>query len=382
MEGEKMDDSTDVSILHALPVTIPAQQDAYIHALIEAAHRAHKTGWGADGDITGFGEGENVRSQRLWIDPDFPITFTEEDLTQARRTLLMGGQHAPFRVVKLPNPKAAARSFDGVSEQNLLIVDIDGVLLFTAAATTSIDQFRVRVEEYAGSYYMLLIRMLGMKAQQHVLRRVEIGRCYLRIQHTYEVEQHYRKQHNEKPLPLFPTFKELGAQIGINEVELKFCVTMADNPEELIRLAERKQLTEDQLREISGSLPDIQQRIDISLHIAQHNETQGKPISRQDVRKIVQQAKGKKTTPSIEWYETEKEQPMADIARLWGGAQHDLQELPVPVVLGRALHDIEYVISLDGLPAEANDIIVRLRAILHHTEIQVLMRSVHPYQET
>ena len=137
----------------------PEDQDAYIDAIIEAAHYAQKPGWGNDGTIKGMIE--IVRSQRLWVDPNFPVVFSNEDLLQAKRALISGGQQTPFRVVVIENPDAKARSHDGKTDKNLLIVDIDGALIFQSAAGTSIDEFQVIVEQYDGSYYELMLRMMN-----------------------------------------------------------------------------------------------------------------------------------------------------------------------------------------------------------------------------
>lgn len=354
----------------------PAEQSAYIQAMIEAAQIAQKIGWGADGTITGVVE--EVRSQRLWLDPNFPVLFSDDALQSAKRALLTTGQQSPIHVVKLENPAAQQRSHDGTTDKDLLIVDIDGALVFMAAAGTSIDEFRVMVEPYDGSYYQLLLRMVSRKAQQHKLRRVEKGRCYLRAKDAYEAEQAWRTQQGQSPLRRFPGLKELAPQFDcVSEADMSLCVAIADFDEETLQLADGKKLTDDQLRELVSVPAD--KRLALARQLAYQQELIGKTLPREEVRQQIKLVAGKPPKPAIRWESVTR--PVV-VSGFWtrNTAQ---EEVPAPVALGCLMHDVAYCLDATekDLPKEAQGLVKKLRAILADPAMQDLIAGVQADEE-
>lgn len=369
-----MEPITDVIPFTVPALVVPDQQDALIEAMIEAAHRAKKTGWGADGDFNGVGDGEAILSHRFWVDPNFPIIFSEDRLESARRALVAGGQQTPIRVVKLPNPDALKRSHDGTTDQDLLIVDIDGALIFKAAARTSIDQFRARIEVYEGAYYKLLLRMFNTKAQQYTLRRVEKGRGYQRAKAAFEAEQAWRAQRKMQPLRHFPSYKEVAPQFGCaSEADMFLCAAMAGFDEEMLALAESGKLTEDQLRELAAPM-DADKRLLLAGQLAQRQEVTGKPTPREDLRNQIRLAADKPPKPKVQW---ENVSHPVIVTGFWTRSTKQ-EEVPASVALGCLMHDVAFCLdeTEERLPKEAQGLVKKLRAILAEPAMQDLIAGV------
>jgi hypothetical protein len=369
--------TTEMIPFTAPPVVVPEKQSGYIDAMIEAARLAQKPGWGADGTIKGIGDGEEVRSQRLWIDPNFPIAFTQADLDQMRRALLTSGQQNVIHVVKLPNPEALASSHDGTTEQDLLIADVDGALIFLAAAGTSLDSFRVAVKPYAGEYYQYLLGMADAKAQQYHLRRFEKGRLYLRSRAAYEAEQAWRVQHGEPPLKRFPGMRELSPRFGCaSEQDLSACVQMAQFPDAIIALLNAGKITEDHMREMVALPPE--KRLEAAQQLAVASEETGKPLLRPAARAALRLVSDTPKHTQVKWESVTQHIP---VASLWAAqATTADEELPVPVIIGRLMHDMQYCLDAlgDETPKAAQGFIKKARALLEEDAIRQLIASVQP----
>ncbi len=351
---------------------LPAERSAYLSAMIEASKLANVPGFGAHGSI--MGAWESVRSNQLWVDPNFPIRFTEAEKAAARKSLVTARgtrkQQTPFHVLYMPNPKAK------LPDENLLIIDIDGMLLFEATANSGIDEYYVIVEENQGAYFQVLTRMVAQKSQQHRLGRLEVGQMYLRIQEARLLEQQAREAKGMPSLPPLPAKDQQAAMFGMSESDFKICIMMAESPDEVIQLAIEGKLTEDQLREVASAIPDAQQRIDAARLIAEANTSAGKPVSRSGVRETIKLAKGE-SSPVL-WQESTQQ---IEIDRLWGHAVPPTQQvIPAPVVIGRALHDIRFILEMqDGLPQEAKTLLKPILALLKKKEIVELIETVDPY---
>ncbi len=369
--------TTELIPFAAPPQVVPAQQSGYIDAMIEAARLAQKPGWGADGIIRGIGNGEEVRSQRLWIDPNFPITFAPADIDQMRRALLTGGQQNVIHVVKLPNPQALEASHDGTTEQDLLIADVDGALIFLAAAGTSVDSFLVAVKPYAGEYYQYLLAMADAKAQQYRLRRFEKGRLYLRSRMAYETEQTWRVQHGEPPLKRFPGMRELAPRFGCSsEQDLSACTQMAQFPDAIIALLNEGKITEDHMREMVALPPE--KRLEAAQQLAVAGEAIGKPLLRPAARAALRLVSDAPKRPQVKWESVTQHIPMTS---LWVTQAATIdEELPVPVVIGRLMHDMQLCLDAlgDGTPKEAQGFVKKARALLDEEAIRQLIASVKP----
>jgi len=355
-------ETTDMVPFTIPTTTAPARQAEYRDAIIEASHLAQKVGWGSDGSIQHMVE--EVRSQQVWLDPNFPIQFTDQQLEVARNSLL-GGQNKAFKVVKVPNPKKMAESHDGTTDQNLLISDIDGALIFMAG--TSLDWFLVEVEEYKGNYYELLLNQVQSKTQQYTMTRLDKGRLYIRAFEAYQAELMWRDQHKETKPKAFPTYATLAPDFGcVSGSDLQLCERMARLDENTLKLYTEGKLTEDNLREIAG-LPTEQQEQKIRESVAIFAKT-GKPASRAALRLVTEPAR-------VSWKELNFEIPAT---ALWLPRTNGQETLPMPLVLGRALHDIECCVSLEtaNFPKAAKALMKKLQALLEDESIQTLIASV------
>jgi hypothetical protein len=353
----------------------PQNQAEYMEAMIEAAEYTKKTGWGKHGSIKKTIEG--VRSQRLWIDPNFPIVFSDEALSQARRSLLLSGQQNAIHVIELDNPEAKKRSHDGTTDQNLLIVDIDGALIFQCAAETTIDEFDVEVEPYDGMYYKIMLRMTNMKTQQHKLRRVDKGRCYKRTRFAYDSEQAWRERTGQLPLPKFPSLKELAPQYDCkSESELSLCISMSEFDDETIELAESGKLSEDQLRELASA--NSEQRKAIAMQLAEKAEETGKPATREETRQTVRLASGKIPKP-VRWESMTR--PVI-VSGFWT-RNTEQEEVPAPVALGCLMHDVGACLDAteEELPKEARGLVKKIRSVLADPAMQELINGVRTDEE-
>ena len=366
-------ETTDMVPFTIPTTTAPARQTEYRDAIIEASHLAQKVGWGSDGSIQHMVE--EVRSQQVWLDPNFPIQFTDQQLEVARNSLL-GGQNKAFKVVKVPNPKKMAESHDGTTDQNLLISDIDGALIFMAG--TSLDWFLVEVEEYKGNYYELLLNQVQSKTQQYTMTRLDKGRLYIRAFEAYQAELMWREQHKEAKPKAFPTYATLAPDFGCaSGSDLQLCERMVRLDETILKLFAEGKLTEDNVREIAG-LPEKDQ-LPAALEAAATFEQTGKPAARSEVRAATaRRATGRTPAPEqaqISWQDLQQQIRVDD---LWLPQTVGPEYVAMPVILGRALHDIACCVSTDAtqFPKEAKALLKRLQTLVEDKTIQTLIASV------
>lgn len=379
------------------PATAPLtadQQELYaaIHAAFE---QARIPTFGGEGPVARVEV--MVRSHRLWIDSALPLSFPPADLAAARMTLSRGEQYGAIEVVQIPNPKGPPGP-SGPTEQDLLIVDVDGALLFTAALDQTDRDWRVVVVPWQG-YVAHLIAMQAKKAQQHRLTRLEAGRLYLYARRHYEMQRAYNAKHHLPEPEVFPTLKTFGLRVGRREADMSLCVQMAEADPDLLDAVERGLVSEDQLRELASlthaqqraALGQLQQATIIGVDMGEQTLLPAAPppvtpaeVPRATVRDIARQVKtgGRADGPSLPpprgfgWAAPPDAQ--IDPLDLWvADAGMSIAPLPVQVVLGRLLHDVG--VCLEHLPDTARGPVVHLlKKVISDAEVQQLIRDTGP----
>lgn len=355
---------------------IPENQDDYVKAMITAAARAKKTGRGADGTIETIGE--LVPRTRMWVDKNFPVKFSQEDIDTVRLAVLSTGkQENEIHVVKVENPAAKQRSHNGITDQDLLIVDIDGALLFKATAGTNFDQYRVVIEVYSGGYFNLLLRMGNAKSQQYTMRRVDKGLLYLTAKATYETEIVWRHEQGLGTIERFPSMDEIAPRFGCSsKSDLSLCVTMADtisSDADIALLADSGKISDDNLREIASAPATA--RLDIAQELAQVQSETGKPASRDTARNVIKLRSDKPARTPIPWNTVKTR---VQVGSLWVAQAPNAQaQVPVPTLIGQLLHDTEFCLdeAEQDLPKEAQSFVAKLRALLTSNDARELMAA-------
>lgn len=355
--------TTDVIPYVGSPLVLSDEQTKLKSAIIEAFQEARITGFGGDGSV--FNVVTTVRSHRLWISPHLPVEYSAEELAAAKKSLVANDQRSPIHVLKIPDP--TSRRPDGTTETDLMINDIDGALLFTAAATSADRDWLVIVDAFEGGYYKHIGNALSRKAQQHQMRPVEIGRAYLRMRDLYEAEEAYLHARGGG-LPKFPQQRDLAASLGMSESNFSRCIDLALQPEKIINMVQGEAITMDQMRDLM-SIPDVENRIAMAEQLADQNRQSH--VVREDTRAAIRLVAPPKVKKSFDWRSVTAKIPLDDLLR----PDPNLQEMDSALALALQLHNISIILEYIEVE-KPGKVLSMLRKIVAEEEVQVLFDAL------
>lgn len=240
---------------HQVPDAEGVTPGEYHRLMLTAAAKAGVVGFGADGTIEGCTE--VVPAERLYTDPrlDKLVTFTPEEIERCAASLRARGQVNEIHVLKVPNPHSDFPS----RPEDLLIVDLDGMLLWRAAAQADLPDYRVRIHPFTGDYWRVILDAVGRKSRQFSLRQLTLGRL---VKHALAL--HAQEHPEAEPL----TITDVAPDIGYSSSYLSRCVDADNQPQPIIDLLETNQLTFEQVKNEILSIDDEAERIRVAQQIA------------------------------------------------------------------------------------------------------------------
>lgn len=322
------------------PAVVAASGD--LTTALEIIQRLKVPGWSAAGQMTGAIE--EVRPNKLWIDPHLPISFTAAEIQAAQQAYVQAGQQRPIQVVALPHPTRRGAS--------LMILDIDGALTFRAMATVDSAMVRIQVIQ-PPSYSQALLNMVSLKQQQHRLRCVEIGQMaeYVLLVANYE----------QPAIPI--TQAEIARQWGLSEGTLSKYRRLTLLDTQIQEWFEQQLLTLDQIEALFTEREPAKQLTMAQAFVVA--KLGGKPVTR-----IALRAGGSEQRTGFDWRQVVYTVQRADLLL------PSEEQIDAAVALAYLIRNTERILTAlptGGPPAPA---LRALRTALAHPDIQDLLLSV------
>jgi|GEM_PF-2352839 len=357
----------DLTMLPTPSVDLPPdpQKGIYRTRLIDATKLLDEIGWGNQGDVSGIEEDIPIRELRE--NPWNKLEYSPAQIDAMTGSLQTMGQLEAVQTIYIEHP---GTDDDGFELGHHLV--IDGHLRLYGARAADWDHLRAKVRPWH-SLTQTMLEFGTTKASVRPLSGWELGAIILSIRAAYEDELAYCASHNiAHPLKRFYTQKELARRLGCAQPTVNHWLQIASQPEPIVELLRLNRLNSSQVLELIQRYANPEARTTAAVQIADQPHLPAKTIrgTKEPVFAL--------PVPPIQW--SQDAVTTVQVGDLWS-VDPPQETMPVPVILGRALHDIEHCLAIGGLPADAQSLVKRLQTFLKMHEVQLLIQSVAPHLE-
>lgn len=328
---------------------------------IQLLRDINQIGWGNQGTITGVEESVDI--SKLWMLPDHPIDYSDDDIAAMRESMQSEGQRDPIHVVYALAPQQNTE--DSLDNERPSLLVVDGHLRLRALYTMGKQGYnvKIKVKPYAGLMDIFMDYAVRSLSRREYSSQ-EIGRMILRIRlgYLHDVQE-------GRIVDAFPSYAELARKFGRSKSTVHAWAQLAEADETFVQYAYTQAFTDAQVAHLA-ELPS-EQRFTAAKQIV----SLGLPEPERVI--VTPTTKASRSTPSLKLAEgtielKDTQVPYDTLVSL----QRIKRRTSIPLAIAALLFDVSTLIDIQVQDSKyTHSSVKKLRKLLNDPALSLFIRD-------